>query len=80
MRSSYHGIGQVISIFSSKVIILTKQPLKLPRNSTAPNYLIASDSAINFCFFILIRAFQNRPNELQSIPSSCDHAVSYACK
>ena len=57
MRSSYHGIGQVISIFSSKVIILTKQPLKLPRNSTAPNYLIASDTAIKFCFFNFNKSF-----------------------
>ena len=44
MRAFCDGLNQVDSIFSSKGII--KQPQKLPKNSTAPNFLGASDKAI----------------------------------
>ena len=38
MNLGVHGIDQVESIFNSKVIILSKQPLKLLLNSTALNF------------------------------------------
>ena len=51
MITFYHGINQVESIFSSKVITLPKQSLKLPRNSMSLNYLGASDKAIKLLSF-----------------------------
>ena len=50
----------------------------LLRNSTALNYLGASDKAIKLSFSpILMRAFRNWANEFHSIASPSFHAVSF---
>ena len=47
-------------------------------NSTALNYLGASDKAIKLSFFsILMRAFRYWLNELHSFASPCFHAVPF---
>ena len=79
VRAFYH-ISQVERIFSL-VYYISKQPLKLPRNSSALNYLGASDKAIKLSFFpILMRAFRNWPNKFHSIASPCFHTVSFVSK
>ena len=46
--------------FQFKSYYITKQPLKLPRNSTGLSYLGVSDKAIKLSFFpILMRDFRN---------------------
>ena len=42
----YDGLTQVDSIFSSKVVIFSKKPRKLPRNSATLSFLGGGDKAI----------------------------------
>ena len=79
VRAFYH-ISQVERIFSL-VYYISKQPLKLPRNSSALNYLGASDKAIKLSFFpAIMRAFRNWAKEFLSIASPCFHVVSFVSK
>ena len=64
-RVFFDELNQVHNTFSSNV---TKKPLKLPKNLTAPNILSAIDMAIKlFRCYIIMRVFQNNSNERHSI-------------
>ena len=52
MRTFYDGLNQIDNIFSSKVIILPKL-LKMPINSTALNFLGASDKATKLLGYLI---------------------------
>ena len=58
IRAFYDGLTQIDSIFSSKVVIFSKKPRKLPRNSATLSFLGGGDEAIKLLHCsILMGAF-----------------------
>ena len=58
IRAFYDGLTHVDSIFSSKVVIFSKKPRKLPRNSATLSFLGGGDEAIKLLHCsILMGAF-----------------------